>query len=594
MNFVAGALLEVHVSGGEMPAESEVMDESRVEELARSAEETQLTPHRARKAQRAVFWLVTALCDPAPRKSCNGDNHQPLRNVLEQQPGAPLRSSLIGKQSAPRRQSFDNCLELCELWRPGMPQLKLRVFQFDHLLGQHMPKLRKHFRNIGMAPDVLASQWFFTLFAYALPAHWLPRVWDVVFADGWKAMMRFALGRLALSADELLGYGLEDMGKYMRDRTRLERRASELARVCDGVEVLLEASFKFKVTRTTLAELTEQFGVALLEERCREPSFGGAEGDLSSALEDSDSWLRRYGGHVDDILADAPARALRSRLAELDDITRKDAAALRARVERIERDGADARTRLEKATAALRDKRRLVGELVDAKRLAAADAARLVLALSDDEDDDFVVDSFSSEERFPSSLSLKQPQAEQPPSLWRRIRDKKPLRFLGRTPHRRLASSPPRPRVSIPRVVSPFTASCLTIDDDDTIIRDELRATQLRATKVEKDLRVAREKLAAAARDFVIAQADLDEAAERKRAVEIQLVHVVNDATARRRGVLAEVVQSNNTPDLNLVRRFSSHQVRRNRSDGQRSADARHIIPEKPLAIKRRVQSDIA
>ncbi|KAJ1445094.1 rab-GTPase-TBC domain-containing protein, partial [Pelagophyceae sp. CCMP2097] len=87
---------------------------------------------------------------------------------------------------------------LAELWRPGMPQLKLRVFQFDRLVCLRLPRLRAHLKEVGLAPDVLASQWFLTLFAYALPTHWLKRVWDCVFAGGWAAIYKIALARLTL------------------------------------------------------------------------------------------------------------------------------------------------------------------------------------------------------------------------------------------------------------------------------------------------------------------------------------------------------------------------------------------------------------
>ena len=88
----------------------------------------------------------------------------------------------------------DNRLELSELWRPGMPHLKLRVFQLDQLLLKFLPRLRAHLKSIGLAPDIIASQWFFTIFAYVAPAEWLPRLWDAIFFDGWKALFRATQG----------------------------------------------------------------------------------------------------------------------------------------------------------------------------------------------------------------------------------------------------------------------------------------------------------------------------------------------------------------------------------------------------------------
>lgn len=90
------------------------------------------------------------------------------------------------------------------MWRSGVPGLKLRVFQFDRLLRERLPRLHAHFAHIGLAPEVLASQWFLTLFAYALPFHALARCWDLVFADGWKMLFRLGLSRLAAAEKDLL------------------------------------------------------------------------------------------------------------------------------------------------------------------------------------------------------------------------------------------------------------------------------------------------------------------------------------------------------------------------------------------------------
>jgi Rab-GTPase-TBC domain len=53
--------------------------------------------------------------------------------------------------------------------------------------------------------QVLASQWFLTLFAYSLPLSALLASWDVVFAQGWKALFRLGIGRLKTVETQLLG-----------------------------------------------------------------------------------------------------------------------------------------------------------------------------------------------------------------------------------------------------------------------------------------------------------------------------------------------------------------------------------------------------
>jgi len=61
-------------------------------------------------------------------------------------------------------------LDMKDLWRPGVPQLKLRIFQFDRLLQQCKPHLAAHFKQIGLSPDFFASQWFLTLLSYNVPS----------------------------------------------------------------------------------------------------------------------------------------------------------------------------------------------------------------------------------------------------------------------------------------------------------------------------------------------------------------------------------------------------------------------------------------
>jgi hypothetical protein len=80
--------------------------------------------------------------------------------------------------------SSSSGLSMRLLWHPEVPHMKLRVFQFDRLLAQNLPRLHVHFRKIRLAPDILVTQWLMTLLAYILPLRVVVRTWDVVFLDG--------------------------------------------------------------------------------------------------------------------------------------------------------------------------------------------------------------------------------------------------------------------------------------------------------------------------------------------------------------------------------------------------------------------------
>ena len=54
------------------------------------------------------------------------------------------------------------------IWSKDVPDLRLRVHQFDVLFETRLPILRKYLMSVGMVPDCYASQWFCTIFAYVV------------------------------------------------------------------------------------------------------------------------------------------------------------------------------------------------------------------------------------------------------------------------------------------------------------------------------------------------------------------------------------------------------------------------------------------
>lgn len=161
------------------------------------------------------------------------------------------------------------------LWHPQVPEMKLRVFQFDRLLARHLPRLHAHFRQIQLVPDILVTQWHMTLLAYCLPLPVLARVWDLVFLDGWKALFRVTLALLHAVEEELLPLNLGESGSFLRQWTS---RRHPLWSDASG---LLRAAHKWKVTRSMLGRLKEDFHLTLLAEQMTGHNMG--------------EWLNRYG-----------------------------------------------------------------------------------------------------------------------------------------------------------------------------------------------------------------------------------------------------------------------------------------------------------
>lgn len=60
---------------------------------------------------------------------------------------------------------------------------RLIGFQLSRLLRKSLPRLWRHFQNVGLSFEVLAAQWMLPLMSITLPFHTLARVWELFFAE---------------------------------------------------------------------------------------------------------------------------------------------------------------------------------------------------------------------------------------------------------------------------------------------------------------------------------------------------------------------------------------------------------------------------
>jgi hypothetical protein len=79
---------------------------------------------------------------------------------------------------------FMHTYQFRSLYTPKMELLELRLYQFDHLVQELLPKIHDHLVNEGIRSTMYASQWFLTLFAYRFPLKLVYRILDIVFATG--------------------------------------------------------------------------------------------------------------------------------------------------------------------------------------------------------------------------------------------------------------------------------------------------------------------------------------------------------------------------------------------------------------------------
>lgn len=149
-------------------------------------------------------------------------------------------------------------LKLDSLFKPGVPDLLKRHFQFGYYLRQHLPDLSAHFKRIGVTSGIFVDKWCMGLFSSYLPSDTLLKAWDVFLWSGWKALVKVGMAALEELRPILLDMDLEQLSIYLRDHTRDNHQ--------DGA-ALLALARRLKVTNERLKRLEAEFLVEQAEEK---------------------------------------------------------------------------------------------------------------------------------------------------------------------------------------------------------------------------------------------------------------------------------------------------------------------------------------
>ena len=87
-----------------------------------------------------------------------------------------------------------------------MPGLHLHLYQFERLLEDLEPALYCHLNRRGAHPQLYATQWFLTLFAYRFPLQLVLRIYDLVLSEGFEgAILKFGILLMQKNAETLMG-----------------------------------------------------------------------------------------------------------------------------------------------------------------------------------------------------------------------------------------------------------------------------------------------------------------------------------------------------------------------------------------------------
>lgn len=99
---------------------------------------------------------------------------------------------------------------LRDLFVHDMSGLHLHLYQFERLLEDLEPALYCHLHRREVKPQLYATQWFLTLFAYRFPLQLVLRIYDLILSEGLEgAILKFGIVLMQKNAETLLG--MKDM-----------------------------------------------------------------------------------------------------------------------------------------------------------------------------------------------------------------------------------------------------------------------------------------------------------------------------------------------------------------------------------------------
>ncbi|KAL4780734.1 rab-GTPase-TBC domain-containing protein [Aspergillus varians] len=109
---------------------------------------------------------------------------------------------------------------LREMFIQDMPGLHRSLYTFERLLEDLEPALYCHLRRRGVHPQLYATQWFLTLFAYRFPLQLVLRIYDLIFEEGLEStILKFALAIMRRNVDALLAMkDMSSLSTFLKDR----------------------------------------------------------------------------------------------------------------------------------------------------------------------------------------------------------------------------------------------------------------------------------------------------------------------------------------------------------------------------------------
>lgn len=190
---------------------------------------------------------------------------------------------------------------LRDLFVADMAGLHLHLYQFERLLEDFEPALYCHLRRREVKPQLYATQWFLTLFAYRFPLQLVLRIYDLILSEGLEsAILKFGIVLMQKNAEALLG--MKDMATlttFLKERlfdVYIDKAPSANSILENGffgstagidkevyrADVLVKDAVAIKISPETLKQYTAEWKEQQRIEKDRETELHGLKDKVAS------------------------------------------------------------------------------------------------------------------------------------------------------------------------------------------------------------------------------------------------------------------------------------------------------------------------
>ncbi|KAF2089772.1 RabGAP/TBC, partial [Saccharata proteae CBS 121410] len=190
---------------------------------------------------------------------------------------------------------------LREMFIQDMPGLHLHLYQFERLLEDFEPALYCHLHRRGVSPQLYATQWFLTLFAYRFPLQLVLRIYDLILSEGIEgAILKFGIVLMQKNAKTLLE--MKDMAAlttFLKERifdVYIDKAPSASSLLESGffgsaggvdkevyrADVLVQDACAIKITPEMLKQYTEEWREQQRLDKDRETELENLKSSVAS------------------------------------------------------------------------------------------------------------------------------------------------------------------------------------------------------------------------------------------------------------------------------------------------------------------------